>query len=754
MPDSKIRLVVLWHMHQPYYKDLLKGVYRLPWTRLHALKDYYGMVAILREFPHVHATFNLVPSLLAQMEDYAQGTAREPMQEIAAKRAEDLTREERLYMLGYFFQANVEHLISRYPRYRQLFDRMHANEFQPERALPFFQVNDLRDLQVLSQLAWMEEEFLARDAELRALVAKQSSYSFEDQELLGRKQLAILRAVFDAYRAAAERGQIEISTSPFYHPILPLLCDTQVATEAHAWVRLPQRRFRHPEDATLQLERALEQHRRLFGRTPRGLWPSEGSLSEEVLRIAAATGFRWAATDERVLGNSIGVSFHRDASGTLANADRLYRPYSYETPTGPIRLLFRDLDLSDQIGFVYSRMEPRAAAADFLRRIKQSALPLLRQGRSPTVSVILDGENAWEYFPRNGRAFLRALYGMLSEDPDLECVTVSEALERGGPAEPLSRFAPGSWINANFDIWIGAEEDNLAWDYLSEARDFFTVHSANASPSERALALEELLVAEGSDWNWWYGPEHSSVNDADFDELYRTHLANVYHALGHRPPEALAHPIARLRPQAISHPPEAALAPRIDGIVTNYFEWMGAGLYRPAQRDAAMHGGRQPVLSQLFFGRGGGRGEGRDGEQFFLRADFHDRTAVTPERLELRIGVRCDAGSAVAIVSFNRSEAAERIQCGIRLEEITPASASTVPPPRSGSPLTTHHSPSLAEAALGQAALDKVLELRLSLSALGLAAEQPLEFQLTLWENNLPVETLPLEGWLAVPVQG
>src|SRR3990172_758801 len=201
MPDSKIRLVLLWHMHQPYYKDLLKGVYRLPWTRLHALKDYYGMVAILKEFPRVHVTFNLVPSLLAQMEDYAQGTAREPMQEIAAKRTEDLSHEDRLFMLGYFFQANVEHLISRYPRYRQ--------------------INDLRDLQVLSQLAWMEEEFLARDPELQALVAKQSNYSFEDQELLGRKQLAILRAVFDAYRAAAARGQIEISTSPFYHPILP-----------------------------------------------------------------------------------------------------------------------------------------------------------------------------------------------------------------------------------------------------------------------------------------------------------------------------------------------------------------------------------------------------------------------------------------------------------------------------------------------------------------------------------------------------
>jgi len=725
MPEPKIRLVLLWHMHQPYYKDLIQGVYRLPWTRLHTLKDYYGMAAILQEFPRVHATFNLVPSLLAQIEDYAQETAREPMQEMAAKRTEELTLEERLFMLRSFFQANLEHLISRYPRYRQLYDRMYANDFQPARALPFFQLNDLRDLQVLSQLAWLDEEFLAGDRETQALVAKQSNYSFEDQELLRRKQREIIRAVFDVYRAAAERGQIEISASPFYHPILPLLCDTQVAAEANPGARLPRRRFRHPEDASLQLERAVELHRRLFGRAPRGLWPSEGSLSEEVLGIAASFGFQWTATDQRVLGNSIGVSFYRDASGTLVNADRLYRPYAFTTPTGPMQLLFRDLDLSDQIGFVYSRMAPRAAAADFLRRVKQSALPLVNQGKNPTVSVILDGENAWEYFPQNGRPFLRALYGMLSDDPQVECVTVSEALGRAGPGEPLPRLAPGSWINANFDIWIGAEEDNLAWDYLSEARDFFTEHEKDASPSQRATALEELLVAEGSDWNWWYGPEHSTANDADFDELYRLHLANVYHALGHRPPEALAHPIARLRRAATSHPPEGPLAPRIDGIVSNYFEWMGAGFYRPVHRDAAMHG-RQPFVSQLFYGR--------NAEHFFLRIDFQDRTVVTPERIQLRIGFREATGSAV-IVSFRRSDAGQGIQCEICWEEKSPPT-------------------SIAEAALGQAAFEKIFELRLSLSALGLPADQPFEFQVTLWESNLPVETLPLEGWLAAPAPG
>ena len=715
MSEPRIRLVFLWHMHQPYYKDLVQGLYRLPWTRLHALKDYYGMAAILDEFPRVHQTFNLVPSLLAQLEDYAQGSARETVQEIACKPAPDLTREDCLYMLRYFFQANVDHLISRYPRYRQLYDRMQANDFQPERALPFFQRNDLADLQVLSQLAWMDEQYLAEDPGLQAMVAKGRGYGPGDQQLLQSKQSEIIRGVFERYRAAAERGQIEIAASPFYHPILPLLCDTEVAAEARPGVRLPERRFRHPEDARDQLERAVALHTRLFGRAPRGLWPSEGSVSEEVLQIVASCGFEWTATDQRVLGNSIGTAFYRDSSGTLVNAEQLYRPYSVATPSGPVQMLFRDQELSDRIGFVYSHMDANAAAADFVHRLKQSAGPLMGQGKSAMVPVILDGENAWEYFPQNGRPFLRALYGMLSEDPQVECVTVSEALERSGPPEPLPRLAPGSWINGNFDIWIGAEEDNRAWDFLSDARDFFAEHERNATASQRAVALEELLVAEGSDWNWWYGPEHSTANDADFDDLYRSHLSNVYHALGYPPPEELWRPIARLQPQSVSRPPEGPITPQIDGIVTNYFEWMSAGFYRPVHRDGAMHG-KRGVLSQVFFGR--------DAEHWYLRADFHNLAQENPERFEMRIILR-EPSAPTVVVRFHR--AGDGLQCEILSEKATD-------PP------------------LGEASLRKVFELRLVLASLRLRAGQSLEFQFVLWEDNLPVETLPLDGWLSVPV--
>ena len=720
MSEANIHLVLLWHMHQPFYKNLVTGQYHLPWVRLHALKDYYGMVAMLEEFPNIHVTFNLVPSLLLQLEDYAAGTAQEPMQQIAYKPAEQLPVPEQIFLLRYFSQANLEHLISRYPRYRELYERMRANDFVPERALPFFQTQDLRDLQVLSQLAWFDEIYLVEDPEVRSLADKGRSYTDADQKTLYKKQQQLLQSVVPAYRAAAEKGQIEISTSPFYHPILPLLCDTNVAAEAHPGLPLPRHRFRHPEDARLQLERGLELHQRIFGSAPRGLWPSEGSVSEEVLAICASLGFRWIASDQRVLGNSIGVSFYYDASGSLAHANRLYTPYRFSTPSGPISILFRDQEIADRIGFRYARLEPEAAARDFVSAVRQSALPLTQQKKAALVPVILDGENAWEYYRQNGRPFLRALYRMLSEDPQIECCTVSEALDRQGGVEPLPRLAPGSWINANFDIWIGSDEDNRAWDSLSEAWDWFAEKEKTATPESKSLALEELLIAEGSDWCWWYGPEHSSAQDAEFDALYRSHLSNIYRALGHRPPETLAQPIGRFRPSVISAPPEAAISAQMDGSVTNYFEWMGAGIYSASQRIASMHGSSL-LLQEIYYGR--------NRDFFFLRMDFFEMSALNWNQLQLHIGLRGASCPAVIVNAVPST-----LKTAWRFELYPEGKTEALP------------------AALGQAVLGKILEIKLSLETLGVATEKPFDFRVTLWKDQLPQETFPLEGWLTVPV--
>ena len=740
MPEPKIRLVLLWHMHQPYYKDLATGVYRLPWTRLHGLKDYYGMVAMLEEFPSVHMTFNLVPSLLQQLQDYAAGTAREELQEIAFLPADQLTSEQKLFALRFLIQANVDNLIHRFPRFRELYERIQARGFQPEQALPFFQQRDFTDLQLLSQLAWSDELSFEGDPIIRSLGEKKEGYTFEDQLLLRKKQQEFLRGIIPAYRAAAKRGQVELSTSPFYHPILPLLCDNQIASQAHPGVRLPTRHFRHPEDARLQLERAVDLHEKLFGARPQGLWPSEGSVSEEVLRLAASSGFRWIATDQRILTNSTGVPFYRDGSGVMVNGDKLYAPWQFDTASGPIQILFRDQELSDLIGFVYSRMDPEQASADLVGRILQSARPFLDSGRSVVFPIILDGENAWEYFPRNGRPFLRALYRRLSEERRIECLTISEALDRHGPGESLARLAPGSWIGGNFDIWIGAEEDNQAWDLLAQTRDFFAEKEAEAPPQQRELAQEELLIAEGSDWCWWYGPEHSTANDQDFDALYRTHLANVYRALGHRPPESLSQPIAHLRQEILSVPPSGTLSPRVDGRVTSYFEWMGAGFYSPVVRATTMHG-QAALMQDLYYGRNEAR--------LFLRIDFSKPAWQLPEKVSLRVAVHEGEHSATVVVGFSTKP--ELQQPGSTTDRADDAEDRA----QRILTCTLRRDPERQEAAsadpLGEAACGKILEAALNLKALGIAPERTFQVQVTLWQDDLPLESLPLEGWLSIP---
>src|SRR5579862_2528107 len=351
---SRINLILLWHMHQPQYRDPATGTYVLPWTRLHAIKDYWGMVRVLEEFPRVHATINVVPSLAVQLTEYASGHFDEPWFTLAFRPAEQLTAGDKTVLLQRGFQANRAHLIRRWPRYEELFDWAQVGD--PATVARTFSLRDWRDLQLLSQLAWMDEEYLAKDLDVARLSLKGSDYSELDKKDLRAKQLELLARVLPEYRRAQDAGQIEISTTPFYHPILPLLCDTDIAREANPGTPLPQPPFRHPEDAREQLVRARRYHEHLFGRPPVGLWPSEGSVSDQALALAAELGFRWFATDEGVLGRTLNVGFGRDAQGVPSNADRLYAPLRLRFDGKEITGFFRDHYLSDLVGFVYSRM--------------------------------------------------------------------------------------------------------------------------------------------------------------------------------------------------------------------------------------------------------------------------------------------------------------------------------------------------------------------------------------------------------------
>jgi len=587
------RVAILWHMHQPFYEDLVTHEHILPWVRLHALKDYYGMVAVLREFPKMRVTFNLVPSLLVQLEAFAENRAHDRYLELGLKPASELTESDIAFILENFFHAQRQRMIEPYPRYAELLLRRGGTLPTPadrRSAAARFSVDDLRDLQVWQKLAWMDPIYMENDARVRGLVRKGRHFSEEDKAALREVELELLNRVIPEYRDAAARGQIEISTSPFYHPILPLLCDTDIYLRTHPDSRMPRRRFVHPEDAVDQLTRAADCHERLFGRRPHGLWPSEGSVSNAMVPLAARAGFRWMATDEQILERTIDVRFSRDGRGHVDLPERLYMPYSIVSGDARIACGFRDHVLSDLIGFTYAGWSSEAAADYFVDRLEEAGRRYQQRGGNggeACIFVILDGENAWEHFEGGGRPFLRALYGRLEAHAELRSVTMSEACAE--PAAESHDIFPGSWIDSNFYIWIGHHDDQQAWSQLADARDALD-HPTSVADALLARAREEVLIAEGSDWFWWYGDDHSSAHDLEFDDLFRRHLRNVYRLLGRAiPDELFVSNISAGAPRPVESQPTALIAPTIDGEVGSYFEWLDAGFLEVTDTAGAMH---------------------------------------------------------------------------------------------------------------------------------------------------------------------
>lgn len=585
-------------MHQPYYKDPFTGLYRLPWVRLHGTKDYLDMVEILKDFPLIRQNFNLVPSLVEQIMDYSENGAQDVFLEVSHKKASELSQDDKIFILENFFLANWENMIKPFPRYYDLLNKRGTRIVKGDlnRLINYFTEGDFRDLQVLFNLCWIDPLFRSQDPLFEYLSRKGKNYSEEDKKILLEKQLDILHRIIPAYKEMVNTGRIELSFSPFYHPILPLLCNTDISRVAIPDIKLPRKRFSHPEDAEKQIESGLRYFEQIFGYRPVGMWPSEGSVSEEALRLAARYDIKWVATDEGVLSESLRKRL-RDDSGNPLDYRQLYRPYNYNG----MSVIFRDRILSDLIGFSYSRWDPKAAAADLVSRLLRirNSVP---KGSPHLVPIILDGENAWEYFRNDGRDFFRFLYEGLSREDRLKTITVADYIREHDSGEKLDYLHPGSWINANFRIWIGHEEDNRAWDYLTETRDTLDRFHLNNPAFEVEKAFKALYVAEGSDWNWWYGDEHTTETQEEFDELFRLNLMKVYKEIGQDIPSHLFVPVLRQDRSVIpTSEIRGFIEPIIDGIVTGYYEW-----YQAAHIDAEKSGGSmhksEGLISTVYFG--------------------------------------------------------------------------------------------------------------------------------------------------------
>ena len=496
-------------MHQPFYKDLVRQTYVMPWAYLHGTKDYLGMPALLDEFPDVHQTFNLVPSLVLQLEEYGRGEARDESFDLAFRPVDGLDASERSFIIERLFPVPVRTMLQPFPRYFELHERRNGPSGQA------FSDQEIRDIQVWWTLVWMDH-----DRRPREFVEKGRDFTEQDKAFLRRLVLETLAQIVPTYRRIQESGSIEVSTTPFYHPILPLLIDSRV-DDPNVPVEI-----RFPEDAREQLSRARRFMENRFGRAPQGLWPSEGSVSNDVAALAASIGFRWMATDEAILAKS-GVDLGWD------NRRKLFRPYK----VGDITVFFRDRGLSDSIGFHYMHQPALDAAQDLVRRLREFS-------EGSHVSIILDGENPWDYYPNSGRDFLRHLFDQIHKEPAVEAVTLSEACERM-PAERLDWLAPGSWANGNFYIWMGHPEDHEAWQWIRLARTDLMERKGEVLQEKWDLAYEVLLIAEGSDWMWWFGNDFSSEQDAIFDSLFRQHIGNIYHLIELPAPDGLDKPIKK-----------------------------------------------------------------------------------------------------------------------------------------------------------------------------------------------------------------
>ena len=538
---KRLDLVLFWHMHQPEYRDAATGECLLPWVYLHALKDYSDMAAHFERHPAMRAVVNFVPVLTRQVDDYiaqfASGDFRDPLlRALAVEDPATLPAGDRAQVLDLCFRANPRTMIEPFAGFARLAELHRRCTADGLDLTDYLSGNYLTDLVTWYHLAWTGETLRQEQPLLRRLFAQGSGYGVDERRallaLVGRE----LEQVLPRWKALAERGQVELSTTPDCHPLAPLMFDFSAARQTQPRAELP-RSAAYPDGAeriAAHVDRAFIEHEARFGRPPTGTWPAEGALSASVVDALAARGSRWAASGEAVLMNSLRLA---GAAGP-DRAETLYRPYRMQGAPG-LQLFFRDDRLSDLIGFDYSRRHSGEAAAQFVSELEAIAANWTGDV-PPVVSVMLDGENAWEHFPYNGHYFLDELYRRLSAHPVIRPTTFEALVARDIPAASLPVMCAGSWVYGDLATWIGAPEKNRAWDLLAEARAAYLRVAGTLDEAQRTEAARRLSICEGSDWFWWFGDYNPQQTIASFDSLFRLHVTRLYESLGLQAPAALS----------------------------------------------------------------------------------------------------------------------------------------------------------------------------------------------------------------------
>lgn len=569
-------------MHQPWYINPLTQSFEMPWVFLHGIKDYYDMPWLVSQHKKIKATFNLVPSLLKQLQIYTENPTRCKFLNLLKKEVETLSNQEREYLLNFLFSANLTTMIKPLPRYFQIYNKY--------KNIQNLTNKDFLDLQILFLLSWTGNYLRENNKYIKNLLEKGKNFTQTEKENLINELLNFLKEIIPYYKKLEKEGKIEITTTPYYHPILPLLLNLESAKESKPDIKLPKINANFKPDAIYHLKSAIDCHINIFKKRPNGIWPAEGSLSNQTLDLMIDEKIKWTATDEDILFNS-------------TKTREKYRIYKYKD----IYLFFRDKYLSDSIGFRYQNMDEKDAVEDFISHLKS----IYNSSTScPVVSVILDGENAWEFYKNNGKDFFDRLYFEISHQRWIECAIFSEVLEKGLEVENIESLKAGSWIYGNFTTWIGHPEKNTAWEYLAKTRNFLESQK-EMDVSLYEEAIKYVYVAEGSDWFWWYGDDHFTIYADKFDLLFRSNLIKVYDIFGKKPPSKLTKPIKQTFKKSILKKPTDYTTPVIDGKITNYFEWLFAGEIDLTYDLSSMDVER--LLYKLFYGY--------DKENLYLRID-------------------------------------------------------------------------------------------------------------------------------------
>ncbi len=719
---KKLSIAFYWHMHQPVYQLTPNGDYLMPWVRLHAVKDYLDMALWAEKFKDLKLNFNYVPQLLDSIIEYAQNDAHDIHSRLLITPVEKFTSEDKIYILNNFFDANYQTMILPNEEFHRLYKIAQLDETND---ISIFTDQEYADLTALFNLAWIDPSYKTSNKKLKQLVTKGKNYTLEDRIEILNIQRQIIKKIIPTLKKLVQDKKIEITTSPYYHPILPILLDYKNLRKNSAEDEILD--LKAEQDAKIQTQKALDRVEEIIGVRPRGIWPSEHCVSPKTLDMFSSLGIDWSISDEGILANSIDFEFEHDFKAYIQEPYHLLKTYKYKAKSSDIKMIFRESTIANLISFEYQNHNPVATANDLYDRIKVMQSKILSSpDKEHLLTIAMDGENCWENYLEDGATFLKTLYELILGDESLETVLISDYLDKAKEDKPLKKIASGSWINRNFKLWIGEPVKDLAWTYLARVRsDLSGFIKREPNNPNIELAKKELYICEGSDWFWWYGEPNDSGRDNIFDFIFRTHLKNIYRYLELKPPSYLDDPLSDISSAKPSRYPKAPITPQIDGknVISEDDEWNNAGFIEipdgPVLRESKL-------FDKIRFGN--------DKQNFYLK--FHlnkyikQNTDLTNRAYQMYIYTRKVGGKQILapvrlinktqnISPVSMEKFHNEIQIAIRNDKLQLLRIIKAIP---GDIWVLEHSK------LIEAAYDEVLDLKIPFDLLGVKSGETLEF--------------------------